>query len=245
MKYTGIPLIYEKTESETSTETGRGVRIGFLESHLKGKFSGALVGLIESYDEDSSNPYGNRVRDFRGLSMGGVLSGYGGYFRGLNVAGLIANLGNIEGVNIGGIAALADSVKGVNIGGLVSSSDSVRGLNATGAIADIDYLRGINISGIASFTKDITGLSIANFINVQTKNFGGLSIAPINYAFSSKKFAVQVGVYNRVAECPEDSTVIQIGLYNDIEHQIIPFVNAKGLKNIFKRKSKKVEGGER
>ena len=64
-----------------------------------------------------------------------------------------------------------------------------------------------------------------------------------NYAGSNGTLAVQFGAFNNLDTFNPDGTVVQVGLYNRAAEQSIPFLNIRGLSNLFERPLRRLRGG--
>ena len=140
--------------------------------------------------------------------------------------------GNYNGALIGGVVSRvveADGkgggdVEGVRVGGLVSGNDG----NLTGLCA----------SGIYNYVTEnlLNGVSLswgANMIGGQLTGFSAAGL--YNYAGCNGRLAVQIGAFNNLKRYDAHGTVVQVGWYNRAAEQSVPFVNVRGLRNLFER----------
>lgn len=125
--------------------------------------------------------------------------------------------GNYKGILAAGLGAGTDSGKDS-----IDSDSDLEGVCAGGAFSIIDGdLRGAVLAGATSVVHgELNGFS-----------YGTL----VNYAKGNGKLAVQIGAVNHIRDYFRDGTVIQLGLYNRAGEQIIPLVNIRGLKNLFRK----------
>ena len=148
--------------------------------------------------------------------------------------------GNYSGAMIGGLfSAVSRSngegggdVSGVRVGGVVSGNDG--------------NLTGVSASGLYNYVTDnlLSGLSLSWGANVVGGRLNGFAAAALyNYAGSNGTLAVQFGAFNNLDTFNPDGTVVQVGLYNRAAEQSIPFLNIRGLSNLFERPLRRLRGG--
>jgi hypothetical protein len=147
--------------------------------------------------------------------------------------------GSLEGLCLGGISTYVQgNLKGVNIAGMGSGIGKLKGVNISG-IGSTCYwdMLGLSVSGIYGFTYKMKGVAVSGLFNSVFDTLSGLSLSTAyNFAGENGKVALQVGVANWIRDYEPEGTVIQVGLYNRAGDQIIPGINIRGLKNLFKKK---------
>jgi hypothetical protein len=115
------------------------------------------------------------------------------------------------------------------------------GVSIAGLMNWNDYFKGVEVSGMLNFSEDLKGVSVAGLMNIVYKKSEGAQYSLLmNKTKRVDESLSQIGLINIVEDnLPEDKFALQFGLYNRIGNQIIPFVNVKGLKNLFKKKKNK------
>jgi hypothetical protein len=143
---------------------------------------------------------------------------------------------------------------GAMFGGLFSSVDrangdgggDVAGLRFAGVVSGNDGdLTGVSASGLYNYVTAslLSGVSLSWGVNVIGGKLNGLSAAGwYNYAGTNGRLAVQVGAFNNLGHYDPDGTVIQIGWYNRAAEQSMPFLNVKGISNLFERSLRRLRG---
>jgi len=53
---------------------------------------------------------------------------------------------------------------------------------------------------------------------------------------------VQIGAFNNLDRYDPDGTVVQMGWYNRAAEQSIPFLNVRGISNLFERSLRRLRG---
>lgn len=100
---------------------------------------------------------------------------------------------------------------------------------------DKELSSGLDINVVAKRTEISKGVDITGFYRESVLNTSGIYITGgYNKAGLAKGFLFQIGLVNSVERIEENSTVIQIGAYNEASHQKCPLINIVGLKNLQK-----------
>jgi len=141
--------------------------------------------------------------------------------------------GDYTGAMIGGLFSQVARSNGEAGGG------DVAGLRAAGIVSGNDgNLTGLSASGLYNYITDnlLNGASLSWGANVVGGRLNGLSAAGwYNYAGSNGRLAVQIGAFNNLDHYEADGTVVQVGWYNRAAEQSIPFLNVRGISNLFER----------
>jgi len=106
-------------------------------------------------------------------------------------------------------------------------------------------LTGVSASGVYNYvTENLrNGVSLSWGANVVGGRLNGFSAAGwYNYAGSNGRLAVQVGAFNNLDRYDPDGTVVQMGWYNRAAEQSIPFLNVRGISNLFERPLRRLRG---
>jgi hypothetical protein len=146
--------------------------------------------------------------------------------------------GNYTGAMIGGVLSSVartngsgGDVAGMRLGGVVSGNDG--------------SLTGVGASGLYNYVTDnlLSGVSLSWGANVIGGRLNGFSAAGwYNYAGSNGRLAVQIGAFNNLGTFDPEGTVVQLGWYNRAAEQSIPFLNVRGLRNLFERSLRRLRG---
>jgi len=106
-------------------------------------------------------------------------------------------------------------------------------------------LTGVSASGLYNFVTAnlLNGVSLSWGGNVVGGRLNGLSAAGwYNYAGSNGRLAVQIGAFNNLDRYDPDGAVVQVGWYNRAAEQSIPFLNVRGISNLFERPLRRLRG---
>ena len=147
--------------------------------------------------------------------------------------------GNYIGALIGGLLSSVDRTNGQGGG-------DVTGMRVAGIVSGNDGdLTGVSASGVYNYvTENLrNGVSLSWGANVVGGRLNGFSAAGwYNYAGSNGRLAVQVGAFNNLDRYDPDGTVVQMGWYNRAAEQSIPFLNVRGISDLFERPLRRLRG---
>ncbi len=153
----------------------------------------------------------------QGVRASAIAEWHRGNYRGAMIGGLMSSVARTDGEEGG-------DVSGMRLGGIVSGNDG--------------DLTGFSASGLYNYVTDSlrSGVSLSWGANVVGGRLTGLSAAGwYNYAGTNGRLAVQVGAFNNLDRYDPDGTVVQVGWYNRAADQSIPFLNVRGISNLFER----------
>ena len=149
-----------------------------------------------------------------------------------------------KGFWVAGVSNYSGDYKGIEVAGIFNYSGDYKGIKVAGLFNEAggDF-EGIQIAGINNFiTKDAKGIQIAGITNKIDRDLEGVSYGTIsNHAKSNGKIAIQIGAFNHIKEYNPEGLVIQLGISNRAGNQSIPFLNIRGLGNLFKKKGNDLE----
>jgi hypothetical protein len=106
-------------------------------------------------------------------------------------------------------------------------------------------LIGMSASGLYNYVTAnlLYGVSLSWGANIIGGRLNGFSAAGCyNFAGSNGRLAVQIGAFNNLDHYDPDGTVVQIGWYNRAAEQSIPFLNVKGISNLFEQPLRRLRG---
>jgi hypothetical protein len=164
------------------------------------------------------------VEHAQGLRASAIAEWHRGNYSGAMFGGLLSSVVRANGEGGG-------NVDGMRVAGIVSGNDG--------------DLTGVSVSGLYNYVTAnlLGGASLSWGLNIVGGRLNGLSAAGwYNYAGSNGTLAVQIGAFNNLADYRDDGTVVQVGWYNRAAEQSIPFVNVRGLSNLFERSLTRLRG---
>jgi hypothetical protein len=165
-----------------------------------------------------------RVENARGLRASAIAEWHRGDYTGAMFGGLFSSVARANGEGGGDVA-------GMRVGGIVSGNDG--------------DLSGVSASGLYNYVTAnlLNGVSLSWGANVVGGRLNGFSAAAgYNYAGSNGMLAVQIGAFNNLNHYDPDGTVVQLGWYNRAAEQSIPFLNVRGISNLFQRPLRRLRG---
>lgn len=157
------------------------------------------------------------VEKAQGVRASAIAEWHRGNYTGAMIGGLLSSVARTNGEGGG-------DVDGLRVGGIVSGNDG--------------NLTGVGASGLYNYVTDnlLNGVSLSWGANVVGGRLNGFAAAGwYNYAGSNGRLAVQIGAFNNLDHYDPDGTVVQMGLYNRAAEQSIPFLNVRGIRNLFER----------
>ena len=160
----------------------------------------------------------------QGIRASAIAEWHRGNYTGAMIGGLFSSVARANGQGGGDVA-------GVRVGGLVSGNDG--------------NLTGVSASGLYNYVMDnlLNGVSLSWGANVVGGRLSGLSAAGCyNYAGSNGTIAMQIGAFNNLDHYDPDGTIVQVGWYNRAAEQSIPFLNVRGISNLFERPLRRLRG---
>jgi hypothetical protein len=160
----------------------------------------------------------------QGVRASAIAEWHSGNYTGAMIGGLLSSVARADGAGGGDVA-------GMRVGGIVSGNDG--------------DLTGISASGFYNYVTQnlLTGVSLSWGANVVGGMLNGFSAAGVyNYAGSNGRLAVQIGGFNNLDSYDPDGTVVQMGWYNRAAEQSIPFLNVRGISNLFERPLRRLRG---
>jgi len=160
----------------------------------------------------------------QGVRASAIAEWHRGNYSGAMIGGLFSSVARADGQGGGDVA-------GMRVGGIVSGNDG--------------NLTGMSASGIYNYVSDSlrNGVSLSWGANVIGERLTGLSVAGwYNYAGSNGRLAVQIGAFNNLDHYDPEGTVVQVGWYNRAAEQSIPFLNVRGISNLFERPLRRLRG---
>jgi hypothetical protein len=164
------------------------------------------------------------VEKAQGVRASAIAEWHHGNYIGALIGGLLSSVARTDGQGGG-------DVTGVRVGGIVSGNDG--------------DLTGVSASGVYNYvTENLrNGVSLSWGANVVGGRLNGFSAAGwYNYAGSNGRLAVQIGAFNNLDHYDPDGTVVQMGWYNRAAEQSIPFMNVRGISNLFERPLRRLRG---
>jgi hypothetical protein len=179
---------------------------------------GGVPFLVHWTDSEAS------VEKAQGVRASAIAEWHQGNYTGALIGGLLASVARTNGQGGG-------DVTGLRAGGIVSGNDG--------------DLTGVSVSGLYNYvTENLrNGVSLswgANVIGGRLTGFSGAG--GYNYAGSNGRLAVQIGAFNNLDRYDPDGTVVQMGWYNRAAEQSIPFLNVRGISNLFERPLRRLRG---
>lgn len=165
-----------------------------------------------------------KVEKAQGVRASAIAEWHSGNYTGALIGGLFSSVARANGEGGGDVA-------GMRVGGIVSGNDG--------------DLTGLSASGLYNYVAANlrNGASLSWGANVVGGRLTGLSAAAgYNYAGSNGMLAVQIGAFNNLDCYDPDGTAVQIGWYNRVAEQSIPFLNVKGISNLFERPLRRLRG---
>jgi len=165
-----------------------------------------------------------KVENARGVRASAIAEWHSGNYAGALIGGLFSSVARANGEGGGNVA-------GMRVGGIVSGNDG--------------DLIGVSASGVYNYVTAnlLNGVSLSWGANIVGGRLNGISAsAGYNYAGSNGLLAVQIGAFNNLDHYDPDGTVVQIGWYNRAADQSIPFLNIKGISNLFERPLRRLRG---
>ncbi len=164
------------------------------------------------------------LEDAQGVRASAIAEWHRGNYTGAMIGGLLSSVARADGAGGGDVA-------GMRLAGLVSGNDG--------------DLTGVSASGVYNYVTEnlLTGVSLSWGANVVGGLLNGFSAAGLyNYAGSNGRLAVQIGAFNNLDRYDPDGTVVQMGWYNRAAEQSIPFLNVRGISNLFERPLRRLRG---
>jgi hypothetical protein len=164
------------------------------------------------------------VEKAQGVRASVIGEWHSGNYTGAMIAGLFSSVDRANGEGGGNVA-------GMRIAGVVSGNDG--------------DLTGVSASGLYNYVTDnlLNGVSLSWGLNVVGGRLNGFSAAGLyNFAGSNGRLAVQLGGFNNLDRYDPAGTVVQIGWYNRAAEQSIPFLNIRGISNLFERPLRRLRG---
>ena len=165
-----------------------------------------------------------KVEKAQGLRASAIAEWHSGNYAGAMFGGFFSSVDRANGEGGG-------DVLGMRVGGLVGGNDG--------------DLTGVSASGLFNYVTAslLNGVTLSWGINIIGGRLNGLSAAGLyNYAGTNGRLAVQVGAFNNLGQYDPDGTVVQVGWYNRAGDQSIPFLNVKGISNLFERPLRRLRG---
>ena len=160
---------------------------------------------------------GAGVEKAQGVRASAIAEWHRGDYSGAMIGGLLSAVARADGAGGGDVA-------GMRVAGVVSGNDG--------------DLSGFSASGLYNYVTEnlLTGVSLSWGANVVGGRLTGFTAAGLyNYAGSNGRLAVQVGAFNNLDRYDPEGTVVQLGWYNRAAEQSVPFVNVRGISNLFER----------
>jgi hypothetical protein len=165
-----------------------------------------------------------KVEKAQGVRASAIAEWHSGNYAGALIGGLFSSVASANGDGGGHVA-------GMRIGGVISGNDG--------------DLTGLSASGLYNYVMAnvLNGVSLSWGANIVGGRLNGVSAGGCyNYAGSNGLLAVQIGAFNNLDRYEPDGTVVQIGWYNRAAEQSIPFLNVKGISNLFERPLRRLRG---
>ena len=179
---------------------------------------GGVPFLVHWTDSEAS------VEKAQGVRPSAIAEWHCGNYTGAMVGGLFSSVARTNGQGGGDVA-------GMRVAGIVSGNDG--------------NLTGVSASGLYNYVTNnlLNGVSLSWGANVIGERLNGLSVAGgYNYAGSNGRLAVQIGAFNNLDHYDPDGTVVQVGWYNRAAEQSIPFLNVRGISNLFEQPLRRLRG---
>jgi hypothetical protein len=157
------------------------------------------------------------VEKAQGVRASAIAEWHRGNYAGAMIGGLLSSVARTNGQGGGDVA-------GMRVGGIVSGNDG--------------SLTGVSASGLYNYVTEnlLNGVSLSWGANVVGGRLNGFSAAGwYNYAGCNGRFAVQIGAFNNLKSYDPDGTVVQVGWYNRAAEQSVPFLNVRGISNLFEQ----------
>lgn len=179
---------------------------------------GGVPFLVHWTDSEAS------VEKAQGVRASAIAEWHRGNYAGAMIGGLFASVTRANGEGGGNVA-------GMRAGGIVSGNDG--------------DLIGMSASGLYNYVTAnlLYGVSLSWGANIIGGRLNGFSAAGCyNFAGSNGRLAVQIGAFNNLDHYDPDGTVVQIGWYNRAAEQSIPFLNVKGISNLFEQPLRRLRG---
>jgi hypothetical protein len=171
---------------------------------------GGVPFLVHWTDSDAG------LEGAQGVRASAIAEWHSGNYVGAMIGGLFSSVARADGKGGGDVA-------GMRLGGIVSGNDG--------------DLTGVSASGLYNYVTQnlLNGVSLSWGVTVVGGRLNGFSAALYNYAGANGTLAVQFGGFNNLEHYDGDGTVVQVGLYNRAAEQSIPFLNVRGISNLFER----------
>jgi hypothetical protein len=179
---------------------------------------GGVPFLVHWTDSEAS------VEQAQGVRASAIAEWHSGNYTGAMIGGLFSSVARANGDGGGNVA-------GMRVAGVVSGNDG--------------DLTGVSASGAYNWVTAnlLNGVSLSWGANIVGGRLNGLSAAGLyNYAGSNGRLAVQIGAFNNLNHYDPEGTVVQVGWYNRAADQSIPFLNIKGISNLFEQPLRRLRG---